>query len=181
MNMLDTILAIFRKRKIKKFLSDVPTGLRPLREISTVNVIIDVEEPGFDVLKEDILAWGRANSLKVNIYFFDFRRLGKEELLLTSINTTILKKELDWMGTPEFSKVGALMYEPSDLLISLVDNGDFPIEFLSKCSKARFKIGRCPFEGHAYDMIILGNPTEDLRSDARRIFAAMTDFIRRIM
>ena len=109
MNMLDTILDVFRKRKIKKFLSDVPTGLRPLREISTVNVIIDVEEPGFDVLKEDILAWGRANSLKVNIYFFDFRRLGKEELLLTSINTTILKKELDWMGTPEFSKVGSLM------------------------------------------------------------------------
>ena len=71
MNMLDTILDIFRKRKIKKFLSDVPTGLRPLREISTVNVIIDVEEPGFDLLKEDILAWGRANSLKVNIYSSD--------------------------------------------------------------------------------------------------------------
>ena len=51
MNILDTILAAFRKRKIKKFLSDVPTGLRPLREISTVNVIVDVEEPGFDVLK----------------------------------------------------------------------------------------------------------------------------------
>jgi hypothetical protein len=85
------------------------------------------------------------------------------------------------MGTPECSKVGSLMYEPSDLLISLLDNGDYPIEFLSKCSKARFKIGRCPFEGHAYDMIILGNPTEDLRSDARRIFAAMTDFIKRIM
>lgn len=181
MNMLDTILDIFRKRKIKKFLSDVPTGLRPLREISTVNVIIDVEEPGFDVLKEDILAWGRANSLKVNIYFFDFRRLGKEELLLTSINTTILKKELDWMGTPEFSKVGALMYEPSDLLISLIDNGDYPIEFLSKCSKAKFKIGRYGFDGHVYDMVFTGNPTEDLRSDARRIFAAMTGFIEKIV
>ena len=43
MNILDTILAAFRKRKIKKVLSDVPTGLRPLREISTVNVIVDVE------------------------------------------------------------------------------------------------------------------------------------------
>ncbi|MBQ6709953.1 MAG: hypothetical protein IJ271_06450 [Bacteroidales bacterium] len=181
MNIADTVLAVFRKRKIKKFLSDVPTGIRPLRDISTVNVIIDVEEPGFDKLREDILSWGRQNGLKVNIYFFDFRRLGKEELLLTSINTTILRKELDWIGTPEFSKVGALMYEPSDLLISMIDNGDFPIEFLSKCSKARFKIGRCPFEGHAYDMVIVGNPTEDLISDARRIFASMTDFVKRIM
>jgi hypothetical protein len=178
--MLDTILDVFRKRKIKKFLSDVPTGLRPLREISTVNVIIDVEEPGFDVLKEDILAWGRANSLKVNIYFFDFRRLGKEELLLTSINTTILKKELDWMGTPEFSKVGSLMYEPSDLLISLIDNGDYPIEFLSKCSKARFKIGRFGYAGHPFDMIISGGQTVDLRSDSRLIFKAMLECLQKI-
>ena len=179
--MFDVILRFFRDRKIQKFLSDVPTGIRSLRNISSVNVIIDVEEPGFELLKEDILAWGRQKGLKINIYFLDFRKLGKEELLLTSITTTILRKELDWIGTPEFSKVGTLLYEHSDLFISLIDNGDFPIEFLSKCSKARFKIGRCPFEGHAYDMIIVGNPTEDLRSDARRIFAAMTDFIKRIM
>lgn len=180
MNILDTILAAFRKRKIKKFLSDVPTGLRPLREISTVNVIVDVEEPGFDVLKEDILAWGRMNSLKVNIYFFDFRKLGQEELLLTSITTTIIKKELDWLGTPDLGKLSGLLEEPSDLFISLIENGSFPIEFVSRCAKARFKIGRCPFQGHAYDMVISGSPTEDLRSDVRRIFAGMTEFLEKV-
>ena len=123
MNILENILAVFRTRKIKKFLSDVPTGFIPLDKIANVNVVIDVEEPGFDLLKEDILAWGRQNGLKVNIYFFDFRKLGKDELLLTSIQTTIIKKELDWLGTPEFSKIGALLYEPSDLFISMVDNG----------------------------------------------------------
>lgn len=179
--MFDVILRFFRDRKIQKFLSDVPTGIRSLRNISSVNVIIDVEEPGFELLKEDILAWGRQKGLKVNIYFLDFRKLGKEELLLTSITTTILRKELDWIGTPEFSKVGTLLYEHSDLFISLIDNGDFPIEFLSKCSKAKFKIGRYGFDGHVYDMVFTGNPTEDLRSDARRIFAAMTGFIEKIV
>ncbi len=178
--MFDSILGIFRKRRIHKFASDVPTGFIPLERISTANVIIDVEEPGFDKLKDDIMAWGRQKGIKVNIYFFDFRKLGKEELLLTSIQTTILKKELDWLGTPDLSKVGALMYEPSDLFISMVDNGDFPIEFLSRCSKARFKIGRCNFEGHAYDMVITGNPTEDLRSESRLIFAAITDFLDKV-
>ena len=179
--MLDVILRFFRDRKIQKFLSDVPTGIRSLRNISSVNVIIDVEEPGFELLKEDILAWGRQKGLKINIYFLDFRKLGKEELLLTSITTTILRKELDWIGTPEFSKVGTLLYEHSDLFISLIDNGDFPIEFLSKCSKAKFKIGRYGFDGHVYDMVFTGNPTEDLRSNARRIFAAMTGFIEKIV
>lgn len=178
--MFDSILNIFRKRKIRKYLSDVPTGFLPLDKISTVNVVIDVEEPGFDLLKEDIMAWGRQNGLKVNIYFFDFRKLGKDELLLTSIQTTIIKKELDWLGTPDFSKAGALLFEPSDLFISMVDNTDFPIEFLSRCSKARFKVGRCGFEGHAYDMVLYGSPTEDLRSDSRQIFTAITDFLQKI-
>lgn len=180
MNIFDSILKIFRRKRLEKFVSNVPTGLIPLSAISSVNVVIDVEEPGFDKLKDDILSWGKQVGLKVNIYFFDFRKITKVELLLTSIQTTIIKKELDWIGMPELSKIGNLLYEPSDLFISMVDNGEFPIEFISKCTKARFKIGRYPFEGHAYDMIISGNPTEDLISDSRKIFAAAKDFLTKI-
>ena len=178
--MFDPILKIFRRKRLEKFASSAHTGFLPLSAISSVNVVIDVEEPGFDQLKDDILAWGKQVGLKVNIYFFDFRKISKDELLLTSIQTTIIKKELDWLGMPDFSKIGNLLYEPSDLFISMVDNGDFPIEFLSKCSKARFKIGRYDFEGHAYDMVISGNPTEDLISDSRRIFAAIKDFLTKV-
>ena len=178
--MFDAILKIFRKKRLEKFMNSEPTGFIPLSAISSVNVVIDVEEPGFDNLKDDILAWGKQVGLKVNIYFFDFRKIGKDELLLTSIQTTIIKKELDWLGMPDISKIGNLLYEPSDLFISMVDNGDFPIEFLSKCAKARFKIGRCEFEGHAYDMVISGNPTEDLISDSRKIFAAIKDFLTKV-
>lgn len=178
--MFDTIKSIFRKRKIGKFVSDVQTGLLPFSEISTVNVVLDVEEPGFDVLRAQILEWGRKAGVKLNIYFFDFRRLDKEELLITSIQTTIIKKELDWIGTPDVSKVIGLIGEKSDLFISLIDNGDFPIEFISKCAKARFKIGRCGFPGHAYDMIISGSHTADLRSDSCKIFDAIIDFLNKI-
>ena len=178
--MFDFIKNIFRKRKIGRFISDVPTGLIPMKNISSVNVIMDVEEPGFDLLKADILSWARQEGLNINIYFFDFRRLDKEELLITSIQTTIIKKELDWIGTPEISKVMGLMGEKSDLLISLIDNGDFPIDFLTRCTKARFKIGRHAYEGHPFNMILSGGETADLRSDARKIFAAITEFITKI-
>ena len=178
--MFDSIKNIFRKRKIGKFISNVPTGLIPMKDISSVNVIMDVEEPGFDLLKADIMSWARQAGLKINIYFFDFRRLDKEELLITSIQTTIIKKELDWIGTPEISKVTGLLGEKSDLLISLIDNGDFPIDFISKCTKARFKIGRHDYPGHAFDMIISGSQTADLRSDSRLIFGAITEFLQKI-
>lgn len=169
-----------RRKRIEKYTSSVESGLVPMSDIRSVNVVIDVEEPGFDVLKEDILAWGRTSGLKVNIYFFDFRRLGKDELLLTSITNTLLKKELDWVGTPDLGKISPLLDETSDLFISMIDNGDFPIDFLTRCAKARFKIGRHAYEGHPFNMILSGGETADLRSDARKIFAAITEFITKI-
>lgn len=178
--MFDTIKNFFRQRRIRKYISDVETGLLPMSEISTINVIIDVEEPGFDDLKEDIMAWGRSINAKVSIYFFDFRRLGKDELLLTSITNTLLKRELDWVGMPDLSKITPLLSEKSDLFISMVDNSLFPIDFLTRCTKARFKIGRREYEGHPFDMVLTGGETADLRSDARHIFAAITDFLTKI-
>ena len=169
-----------RRKRIEKYASDVATGLIPISEIKTVNVVVDVEEPGFDQLKEDILAWGRTEGVKLNLYFFDFRRLGKDELLLTSITNTLLKKELDWLGMPDLSKIAPLTEEKSDLLISMVDNGRFPIDFVARCTKARFKIGRYGYEGHPYNMILAGGVTADLRSEARQIFAAITDFLTKI-
>lgn len=178
--MLDSVKNFFRKRALKKFISTEPTSLLPLADIKTANVVVDVEEPGFDALKEDILAWGRATGIDVSIYFFDFRKLGKDELLLTSISTTIIQTELNWFDMPSPSKVGMLFREESDLFISMVANSNFPIEFVSKCARARFKIGRYPFEGHAYDMTMAGSEVEELRSDSREIFAAITEFLKKI-
>lgn len=178
--MFEAIKDIFRSSRLRKMASDIPTGFIPLSEISTANVVIDVEEPGFDLLKEDILAWSKTTGIKVNIFFFDFRKLGKDELLLTSIQTTILKRELDWIGMPDMDKISTLIEEQSDLFISMVDNSCFPIDFVSKCTKARFKIGRLAYEGDAFDMVITGGQTEDLRSDSRQIFSAITEFLTKV-
>lgn len=178
--MIDSVKDIFRKRKLKKYASDMPTGFIPLSDVSVVNVVVDVLEPGFDTLRQDILAWGRSINAKVNIYFFDFRKIGKDELLLTSIQTTILKRDLDWIDAPDVKKVAPLIEEQSDLFISMIDNDEFPIEFLSKCAKARFKVGRKGYDGHAYDMVVIGSETSELRSDSQKIFNAIKDFLNKI-
>ena len=178
--MFDQVLNIFRKRKLKKFASDIQTSLLKMSDIKTANVVIDVEEAGFDLLKEDILTWGRNNGIKINIYFFDFRKLGANELLLTSIQTTVIKRELNWFGMPPIEKVAPLIYENSDLFISLICNDRFPIRFVSNCSRARFKIGRYEYEGHPFNLIMSGSTGADLRSDARQIFASATELLKKI-
>ena len=99
---------------------------------------------------------------------------------MTSIQTTILKKELDWLDTPDLKKVAPLIGEQSDLFISMIDSSDYPVDFLSKCSRARFKVGRRGYEGHAYDMVVIGSETAELRSDSLKIFNAIKDFLDKI-
>ena len=70
--------------------------------------------------------------------------------------------------------------EKTDMFVSLVDSDCPAIDYLTKCTDARFKIGRREYEGHAFDMIISGVQTEDLRSDSRLIFKAMLEFISKI-
>jgi hypothetical protein len=73
-----------------------------------------------------------------------------------------------------------LSSEKTDMFVSLVDSDCPAIDYLAKCTDARFKIGRREYEGHVFDMIISGAQTEDLRSDSRLIFKAMLEFISKI-
>lgn len=178
--MSEPIRDFFRKRKIEKYSKGLPTGLVPMSDISTVNVIMDVEDVEWNALKEDIIAWGKATGIKVEIYFFDFRKLGKDEILLTSIQTTITRKELNWLGMPPYEKAARLIEEKSDLLISLIDNGNFAIDFISKCASARFKIGRKAYPGHCFDMICSGKEEEGLNTGGRKVFAGIVEFLCKI-
>ena len=178
--MFKTIQNFFRKRKIRKFSKAIPTELLPISEISTANIVIDVEEPEWDLLKEDILSWGRNSGIKVNIYFFDFRKLGKNELLLTSIQTTVARKDLNWLGMPVYEKVAGIIEEQSDLFISLINNGDFPIDFMSKCASARFKIGRKAYPEHCFDMICASKQADGFRTNGRLVFSGIVEFLEKI-
>lgn len=178
--MFEFVKNFFRRRKIRKFGSQIETSFLPVSKIATVNAVIDVQETGFDQLKEDLLSWGRSKGIKVNVYFFDFRKLKKGEQLMTSIDKTFLRKELSWIGTPSLGKAAPILMEESDLFISLIDNGDFPIDFISKCAKARFKIGRYAYDGDAFDMIFHGGAREELRGDVCRIFEELTEFLEKI-
>ncbi len=180
--MFDFIKNTLRHKKIRKFASRIPTGFIPLTDARKVNAVLDVEDPCFDRLREEVLAWGRRKNMKVGLYFLDFRKIENESQMLTAPDTTVFRKETDWLGTPDLSKLMNLLGEQSDIFISLVGNGDFCIDFISKCTKARFKIGRLGYKGHVYDMIITGDSIDagKTKPDSLRVFAAITDFLDKV-
>ena len=98
----------------------------------------------------------------------------------------LVRQAIDQGYTPQDILENGLLHgmgiigEKSDLFISLIDNGDFPIDFISKCTKARFKIGRHAYEGDAFDMIFHGGAREELRGDVCRVFEELTEFLEKV-
>ena len=152
--MLDFIKTFFRKRSLRKHSSTVPTEILPLGKIRSYVAIIDVEEQSFDTCKTAIMNFFRTHDIKGCVFFQDFRKIGSEDRLITSIQTTITKKDLDWIGRPSRYKLNVLEEQAPDLFISLVKNQDFAIEYMARTSKARFKIGRRQMTGNIYDFVI---------------------------
>jgi hypothetical protein len=176
--MLDPVKNLMRRHCLKKNASDVPTGITPLRDIHSAVAFIDVEDTSFHDCKNRILQFYREHQMKGEIFFFDFRKLGEGERLITSITTTILKKDLNWFDKPDNEKVAIMLSGEPDLFISMIPGDSFPLEFMAKCCKARFKIGRKQLPGDTFDMIFTDNP--DKPSSQDEVFRKMEQILLKI-
>ncbi|MBR6305803.1 MAG: hypothetical protein IKR38_03360 [Bacteroidales bacterium] len=132
----------FQRRSLRKCASRVPTGLLSLGKVRSAVVFIDVEDTTFDQCKNAVLSFFRDRGIKADIFFFDFRKLSKEERLITSITTTVLRKDLNWYGRPSREKVALMLSGEPDLFISLLAQPSFALEYMAASSHARFKVGR---------------------------------------
>ena len=178
MTMLDPVKNLMRRHCLKKNASDVPTGITPLRDIHSAVAFIDVEDTSFHDCKNRILQFYRDHKMKGEIFFFDFRKLGEGERLITSITTTVLKKDLNWFDKPDKEKVSIMLSGEPDLFISMISGDDFPLEFMAKCCRARFKIGRKQLPGDTFDMIFTDNP--DKPSSQDEVFKKMIQILEKI-
>ena len=171
--MIDFIKNIFRRKFLRRYSSKQPTGLVPLSEIRSVSIVLDAQENGVDDCKEAALAYFKSKGIKVNVYFLDLSKKGEDERQITSLNNTILRKDLNWYGRPALEIIGA------DVLLSLVDNVDFPIAALAGCSGAVFKIGRVQLPGRTFDLVVEDSPSHELGpSDA---FKEITRYLETII
>lgn len=143
---------LFRNFALKKNASAVPTGFIPISGVKTAVVFIDVEDPSFDVCKQDILSYFRSRGVKAEIFFLELSKLGSGERLITSITNTILKKDILWYGCPSQEKTNLLKSCEHELFISLVRKDVFAMHYLARCSGAKFKVGLV--DDSVYDLVL---------------------------
>lgn len=150
----------FRERALRSFRSRRPTGLVPIGQVRSASVLLDAESPGFAECQAAVSEFFRSRGIKGQFFFLDLRPLGKKELLTTSITNTFLRKDLDMFGIPAREKLDRLAQDEPDLLLSLTDRDDFPVECIVCRSTARFKVGRRQLRGNPFDLVVSDNGEE---------------------
>lgn len=177
-NPVETAIGIVQRRSLRRNTSKVPTGILPLSQVRRAVALIDVEDTSFDHCKNIILTFFRRHGIHIEIFYLDFRRLGEGERLITSINGTILKKDLNWFGRPSDEKLRLLEMSEPDMLISAIREKDFAYQYIVASSPARFKVGRKQLPGNLFD-IVLSEPDDKVLSEADA-FANMAQLLEKI-
>lgn len=176
--MLDNVKDFLRAQSLKKYASTEPTGITPIDKVRSAVAFIDVEDTSFNECKNELMAFFREHNIKGDIFFFDFRKLTEGERLITSITTTVLKKDLNWFGRPSHEKIKLMLEGEPDMFISLLRTTDYPLEFMAKCSKARFKVGRVQLPGDTFDLVV--KDPEDRQFSEAEVFTEMAKFLDKI-
>ena len=131
----------FRRRSLRRHACNEPTGILPLGEVRTIAVILDAADPSFEDCRQALQA------------FFSEHKM-KGDLFITGTDDKNRKKERNWFGQPSREIISRLQDMRADLCISLLRDASFPVEFMVKCTPARFKIGRVQLPGSPFDLVV---------------------------
>lgn len=177
-HLLDTAIEVVQRRSLKRNASRVETGIIPLSQIRHAVALIDVEDTSFDLCKNRILLFFREHNIHCEIFFLDFRKLGDGERLITSINGTILRKDLNWFGRPSDEKMRLLQELNPDLLVAAIPEKNFAFEYIVRVSNARFKIGRQQLSGNVFDIVV--QEKDDTRLNEADAFQKISELLLKI-
>ena len=175
---IEDIKNFFRRRSLRKLGKPQHTGIIPLSDVHSAVAFIDAEDTQYDECKASLMSFFRENKIKGDIYFMDLRPIKSKTRLITSINTTILKKDLNWYGRPSKEKINLLLGTAPDLFISLFSDNSYTMEYLAKCSNARFKVGRVQLPGDTFDLIVQDHADKPLSQ--KESFEAMKPYLKLI-
>ena len=67
----------------------------------------------------------------------------------------MLRKDLNWYGRPSQEKTRIMLEGEPDLFISLLPENTYPLEYMARCSRARFKVGRRQIPDGVFDLVVM--------------------------
>jgi hypothetical protein len=110
------------------------------------------DQLSFEQIKQFLTYLG---NYKLQIYvlgYIDAKTIPESFLFWKGINL-FSRKELSWSMVPKTPVVTDFIDKPFDVLLDLSLNDFFPVEYIARLSKSKFKVGRFTENHNAYDLM----------------------------
>lgn len=131
---INPLTLLVRKIALHRHASTASTQILPIGEIKRATVFVDMDADA-DIVSKDIRKFFDSYSIPVQIISpqkWDINLFG-------------------WMKKPKMKEMDDW---DADIFISLAGPENFTAEYASRCSKARFKVGRFELPTNVYDLVI---------------------------
>ena len=182
------ILNQIRKRKIRKTAFNGKTGMKPLSAIKRAIVLLDAENADFEECHRKAGKFFAAHKIDLKLFYIDFRKMGRDEIITTCIQTTLTRKRTNLLGLPDagyMSEVKSCGYVADEtakgttsgrtdqdhenprntaneiLFVSLVDSDCPAVRMIASAMPAGFKVGICDYSGSPYNMVVIKHGNTD--------------------
>lgn len=150
----------FRRARLRKYSSHLPTGFLPLHAIHTALVVLDGSDPDCKACRDRMEKFMQRNGIAMSSVFVDLRKPDKNSVVYAAGENLVLRKDIGCFGIPGKKSMPLFSVE-TDLLVNLLSGSGFTGDFISRTVRARFKIGTCDYAGNPFDLVVTGKSSSD--------------------
>ena len=151
----------------------------PLSGIHSATVLMDSQDSGAEKCIAEMRAFFRKAGVQPEILFIDTRSPRKrKEGPVTPEESTFLRKDLNWYGRLKNEVLSSRLGRQCDLYMDLTARNDYPVIFIARAVKARFKTG-CTSSGDSpFDIAV--TPPGQGEASSTEMFRSMAKLLESI-
>jgi hypothetical protein len=142
------------------------------KEVKNVLVLVDVTDLTWKDIRNKAMDLFIRRGISGQIVYIYPAKVDKKTILTTPPDQTITMADISKFGKPVTDKIPSLTSQKPDILINLVQDTSFMMEYIVRVTGARYKIGRQP---EAYDMLLQDVPDEPL--SPMESFCSMIEYL----
>ena len=145
------------------------------KDVKSVLVLVDVTDLTWKDIRNKALELFVRRCISGQIVYIYPAKVDKKTILTTPPDQTVTMADMSKFGKPVTDKIPLIVKQKPDILINLVQDTSFMMEYIVRVSGARFKIGRVEFEPCAYDMLL--QDTEEEPLSPMESFCSMIEYL----
>ena len=183
---MNFITKLALKRQLKKWGYSAERGFVPFSKVRRAIVLFDVQDAEFDECQRVAGEYFKEKGIEMKPFFLDMGKHGKDDIIVTGVKTTILRRNLSFCGTLPAGMIEEVRSSEADLCICLAHSDCTAVRSFLGIVRAPFCIGVMDYTGAPYSFVL--SPAENGKDsvqvnfhDSLRCLRSICDYIEKIV